>query len=89
MGTPRYRWTCIRFCRFWVKDPRWIRCRGSDARGAFAKPIPRWGIVYELMAEAGLLLNRGRLAQALMTARHGNEGRVSDIDAALVAAEVN
>lgn len=44
----------------------------------------------ELMAEAGLLLNRGRLAQALMTCETWrNEGRVSDIDAALVAARVN
>ena len=44
----------------------------------------------ELMAEAGLLLNRGRLAQALMTCETWrNEGRVSPVDAALVAARVN
>ena len=45
---------------------------------------------HELMAEAGLLLNRGRLAQALMTCETWrNEGRVSPVDAALVAARVN
>ena len=44
----------------------------------------------ELMAEAGLLLNRGRLAQALMTCETWhNEGRVSKVDASLVAARVN
>ncbi len=43
-----------------------------------------------LMAEAGRLLNGGRLAQALMTCETWrNEGRVSELDAALVAARVN